>query len=80
MERELIEYVRDRDGAPVGAVVALGKGQVGWSRKHRLDNWDREKALMIARNRAVVGSGKQVPHDVKLTLEKMTERANRYFK
>ncbi len=79
---ELIQYVRESDGAPVGAVVALGKNQVGWSRKHRLDSWDRQKALKIARGRAVVGTGPevQIPHDVLPLLNKMEDRSRKYFK
>lgn len=77
---ELIQYVRDRHGNPVGAVVAVGKNQIGWSRKHRLDRWDKERALMIARNRAVVGSKTKIPHDVGPIVEKMADRSVRYFK
>jgi len=77
---ELIQYVRKPDGSPIGAVVAVGKNQVGWSRKHRLDRWDREKALMIARNRAVTGSQVPVPHDVLPILNGMETRSKRYFK
>lgn len=76
---ELIQYVRDKNNNPVGAVVAVGKLQVGWSRKHKSDRWNREKALMIARNRAVVGSSVEVPRDVEPIMDNMFERSKRYF-
>lgn len=77
---ELIQYVRDRNGQPIGAVVAVGKNQVGWSKLHKLDRWDREKALMIARNRAVVGFNTDVPTDVQPIYERMLDRSMRYYK
>ena len=93
---ELVQYVRDRNGHPVGAVVALSANQIGWSLTNKLDRWDREKALMIARRRAVAtnktggfrdsvllpgADGKGgVPHTVQRTFEEMCNRAMRYFK
>ena len=79
---ELIEYVRNKNREPIGVVVALGKNQVGWSRKHNLDKWNREKALRIARGRAIVGSGETVtiPYDVLPIMEHMIDRSQRYFK
>ena len=77
---ELIQYVRDRNGQPIGAVVAVGKNQVGWSKLHKLDNWDREKALMIARNRAVVGFNTEIPTEVFPVFAKMVDRSVRYYK
>lgn len=77
---ELIQYVRDKDGNPIGAVVAVGKNQVGWSRKHKLDPWNRDKALMIARNRAVVGFRTEIPHDVRPVFENVSDRSVRYYK
>lgn len=77
---ELVQYVRDRNGQPIGAVVAVGKNQVGWSKLHKLDNWDREKALMIARNRAVVGFNTEVPTDVFPVFANMVNRSVRYYK
>jgi len=77
---ELIQYVRDNNGTPIGAVVAVGKNQVGWSRLHKLDKWDREKALMIARNRAVAGFNSTMPHDVVYIYDNMIERSKKYFK
>lgn len=90
---ELVQYVRDRNGHPVGAVVAISVNQIGWSLTNKLDRWDREKALMIARRRAVAttksggyrdsvllnGKG-GVPHSVKCVFEEMCNRAWRYFK
>jgi hypothetical protein len=77
---ELIQYVRDNQGHPIGVVVSVGKNQVGWSRKHKLDLWDRDKALMIARNRAVVGFKSKIPHDVRPIFSNMVDRSVRYYK
>ena len=79
----LIEYVRDKKRRPVGVVVATGKHQIGWSKCNRLDEWDRQKALMIAKNRANAGMERDVfanaPYDIMTAVEKMEDRALKYY-
>lgn len=86
---ELVQYVRDRNGHPVGAVVAVSADQIGWSLMNKLDRWDREKALMIARGRAIATTSEGyfrpsvdggVPHSIFATFENMCDRAMRYYK
>lgn len=65
---EIIRYVR-RNNHPVGCVVFkpgfdVGEVQVGWSFTHRNDRFSKEKAKMIARNRAATGSNKQTPREI----------------
>lgn len=54
---ELIEYVRDESGRPIGCVLALGKDQVGYSLCYTVDEpfFTKEKARRIARGRAKTG-------------------------
>lgn len=78
----LVEYVRDNKNKPIGVVVATGKNQIGWSEKHNKDKWDKHLGLEIAIGRAINGSDK-TPMKKKVFrpyVEKMTNRANRYFK
>lgn len=95
---ELIELVHDKNNKhrpPIGVVLATvvkvdGKGpmiSIGWSRSHsKLDTFDKEKGIQIARNRAVnplTPSGTRngcVPNYVDVRMVHMRERARRYFK
>ncbi len=86
MNKELVEFVRDRKNNPIGVVVAnLHEDtiQIGWSLcKVKVDTFNKEKALMIARNRAGTGTGKEVtiPREVGKTIHRIADRAERYFK
>jgi hypothetical protein len=84
----LSQFVRDRKGNPCGVVVASlvydDTFSVGWSHVNKSagDSFDKEKAYLIALNRAKNGwSPKiEVPHGVRKVLAKMQERATNYFK
>lgn len=96
---ELIELVHDRNDKkrpPIGVVLATVasfkecEGPVvtfGWSRVHsKLDVFDKEKGIQIARNRALnplTRNGTRngvIPNYVDVKLTALQERAKRYFK
>jgi len=52
---ELIQYVRDENGHPIGCVLATDKGHVGWSMCHEKDQFSKSRAKVIARGRAKTG-------------------------
>ena len=78
----LIEYIRDENRNRVGMVVAIDSYRIGWSKvKPRSgDRFNKEMGLKIATGRANIGSTASVPNDVQILLEKMQDRATRYFK
>ena len=78
----IYEYVRDRNGHPLGVVVALGKKDVGWSLCNKKDKFDKEFGLMIAKGRAIKTKTKHkfIPKTVLPYIHKMEDRAKRYFK
>lgn len=49
---ELIEYVKDYKGKPIGCVVAVDRGKIGWSVCHTKDNFNKEMGRKIALDRA----------------------------
>lgn len=87
MERKhaIIQYVRDRKGRPLGAIVAVkrkGGFMVGHSLCNRLDRFDRETALKIAFGRAeswevVPGD---LPKDIAKRLPAFIERCKKYYR
>lgn len=50
--KRIIQYVRDENRKPYGAVVAIAPGQVGWSLCNPKDKWNRKKAIDMATARA----------------------------
>jgi hypothetical protein len=85
MERFIVKYIRDNHNHIVGAVVAVGKEQVGWSlcrKEDRIYNRyaDRTNAIEIATKRAFNPSMEMVPRSVWKHYENMIERSRRYFK
>lgn len=83
----LKQLVRDRDGQPRGMVVATvidGTVRLGWSHTNTKagDRFDKRKALTIALGRAENGWGPTtvVPVSTRKVLNKMAERAVRYYK
>lgn len=55
---------------------------IGWSKVNVSagDEFDKEKAVEIARGRAIVGSSPAVPRQIIPIYNKMVERASSYFK
>lgn len=86
MTNNLIQYIRNRSGAPIGVVVATKLSDstvgVGWSKLHVSagDTWDRERGIQIAIERATCGTNKVVPHAIVPVIESMQKRAKAYFK
>jgi hypothetical protein len=76
---EIFEYVRNRNGQPIGMVLAQNEG-IGWSALHPRDMFDKEIAFRIARGRAQNGSNATVPRHVQAKLTLFVKRAERYFK
>lgn len=75
----LIEYVR-QNGRAVGVVVAVEKGATGWSKCCKRDVFNKERGLQIARGRALAGSNTKPPTIIIPYLNKMQDRAMRYYK
>ena len=83
----LKQLVRDRNGQPRGMVVATvidGSIRFGWSHTNTKagDRFDKRKAFTIALGRAENGWGpnKTVPVSTTKVLNKMLDRAMRYYK
>ena len=78
----IYEYVRDRNGHPLGVVCALGKKDIGWSLCNKKDRFNKDFGLKIASARAVRSriKRKDIPRRIIPILEKMEERAKRYYK
>lgn len=83
----LKQLVRDRNGQPRGMVVATvidGTIRLGWSHTNTKagDRFDKRKAFIIALGRAENGWGpnKTVPVSTTKVLNKMVDRAVRYYK
>jgi hypothetical protein len=88
MQSELIQYIRDKNNAPLGVVVAQKRDNViyyGYSLRNKKDKWNREVGIKIAIARANADSY-VLPSSVKLTtlvlnaLSDLNKRAIRYFK
>jgi hypothetical protein len=83
-KKMLIEYVRYR-GKKVGVVVATNKHEIGWSQCCKRDRFDKKRGLEIATGRAKLGT-EAIPAKIKNKdivtpiLDKMANRAERYFK
>ena len=79
----LLEYTHIRNNPKKsinGAIVAIGRNQVGWSLCAPQDKFNKEKALMIATARAGAGSTAHIPHTIKGVYDRMLTRSERYFK
>jgi hypothetical protein len=85
MKKMLVYYVRNEARKMVGAVVAIGKDQVGWSQCSPKDRFDKKKGVLIASGRADKGTKVRMREDETATLIRdalavMEDRARRYFK
>lgn len=81
----LVEYYRDKKGAPKGVVVAIKynatRTSIGWSMCHPLDVFDKERALQMATGRALnAGGNTRVPMSLKPLVSRMAARSIKYFK
>jgi len=79
----LIHFVKNRKGQINGAVVAIGRGQVGFSLCMDTDmhKFTKARAVEIAIQRATIyHESLKVPHSIRRVFESVVERSNRYFK
>ena len=76
----LVRYVKNEDNQKIGVVVALGKGQIGWSRCQGPDVFDKELGLKIAIGRAKKGSRKRIPDVLLRTVVDSYRAAEVHFK
>lgn len=77
----LIEYLRDKNGSPVGVVVALGKEDIGWSLCNKRDRFNKQRALEIAVGRSYKRNISDTkPVTILPLFNKVYARAQRYFK
>lgn len=76
----LTRYVRDDENQKIGIVVALGRGQIGWSRCQGPDKFNKELGIKIAIGRAQKGSRKRIPDALLRTVVDAYKAAELYFK
>lgn len=76
----LVQYVRDKNGNPVGCVVATSCNMVGWSMLRKGDTFNKDMAKRIASGRAVVGTQAVPPSRIVGIIENMNSRSIKYFK
>jgi hypothetical protein len=57
----LVKYIRC-GVRPVGCVVATGAGKVGWSVCHPNDEFNKDRAKVIAAGRADLGTNAKLPN------------------
>jgi len=78
MCKELVKYVRNNKGQPIGVMVGFvseahpDEFQVGFSACHPTDGFNREVGLQIARNRALAWTDKTAAQARRLALHKVT--------
>jgi len=85
--KALVKYVRGSKNSRVGVVVAIGRGQVGWSRcNNRLDTFDKQRGLVIAMGRAgaycnvAMTALETIPSSMRDAVMDMHNRSQRYYK
>lgn len=78
----LTEFIKDKRGNRVGVVVAIDKNAIGWSVVNTKlgDEYSEKTAMNIAIGRAEKGSVDKKPSKAIPIIEKMKQRAERYFK
>jgi hypothetical protein len=94
-QAKLISYVKNEFGDRVGVIVALDKDLIGWAQCNPKDRFDKYFGIKIAVGRALHGTKqKPIKHkqyswdydkDIVIDMitpavEKMRERAKKYFK
>ena len=86
MENSIIRYTRNRQGQLNGCLVAgvvNGKVQIGYSKCHRNDVFDKKRAkdLAVARMaKADKDYTTTMPSSMVEDLKRFTDRCSRYFK
>ena len=84
MQNILVEYYRDKKGAPKGVVVAVkidNESFIGWSMCHRRDVFCKSRALDMAVGRALAYGGVSfAPISLHPLMLRMMSRAKKYFR
>ena len=77
----LIEYLRDKNGNPIGVAVAVSKEDIGWSLCNKRDKFNKQRALEIAVGRATKRDISDTkPVTILPLFNKIYARAQKYFK
>lgn len=80
----LIEYIRGENRNPVGCIVAIDRNTFGISLLNPKDEFDKDMAKKIAIGRAELGVYPNIPRKkeslVERSIQRMVDRADRYFK
>jgi hypothetical protein len=66
-------------GRPIGYVVAVGNGKIGWSKWDRSVPFDKEFGKNLATGRAINGTILPVPTSMKRAYDRMADRAQKAF-
>lgn len=85
--KHIIQYIR-RHNHRVGVIIATPMVDnpavigIGWSLTNRSagDVFDSKLGIEIATTRAIKGTGVALPSSIQADIEKMRDRATRYFK
>jgi hypothetical protein len=84
----LVTTIQTVSSFPIGCIVAVGPGKVGWCKLNREDFWkhvSKKNLRVVATERAISWDGKipdkiRKPNDLLKDIETMTARSKRYFK
>ena len=84
----LVTTIQTVSSFPIGCIVAVGPGKVGWCKLNRKDFWkhvSKKNLRVVATERAISWDGKipdkiRKPNDLLKDIETMTARSKRYFK
>lgn len=81
--RELIQYVRNKHGHPIGILYCAGEYNkeivVGWSLCSKRDKFNKQLGLTIAKNRIVCYREMRIPDSILGPLKSFVKRAEKYF-
>jgi len=88
--KPIINYVREEDTRePIGVVIAIGKNQIGWSKKKGTGRWNSSAGVISAYVNAISNSsnctGGDIPETnrkfklIKEAFNRMAERSEIYY-
>lgn len=75
----LTRYVKNEDNQKIGVVVAIERGQIGWSRCRMGDKFDKALGIKIAIGRAKKESKKRIPDALLRTVIESYKAAEVYY-
>jgi actin-like ATPase involved in cell morphogenesis len=84
MNKTIIQYVRNRKGLRIGAIVATKSENgfnIGYSLCNKKDRFNKEMALKIAFGRAEFELvSPEIPRDISKMLPEFIERCKKYYR